>query len=128
MFEASPFWEPELQRQFPDGDVRVRGCRSIEDLKSVIAHSAAPPVVVLYLGQEPSAGLHWLGRIPMATVRPVVIVVVPEQHRSLEWHLCELGALVVVDEFVGGRRLARLCLHALRTVPKSSRQEISRPS
>ena len=41
MFEARPRWEPELQRQFTDEPVRVRGCRTWAEL-AVIAFP--PPV------------------------------------------------------------------------------------
>lgn len=110
--ERQPFWEPEMRRQFPQGSVIVRACRTLRDLESMVAGLPADAVrstvVILSLADAPSASIRWLSRQQAAGDFVPTLVVVDESLRFLEWHVREAGAVSVVSEFIGGHRLAGL--------------------
>ncbi len=108
IFEAEPYWQPELQRRFLRESVEVAACRSIGDLE--IRVSTGPfDGVVLDLAADVSGSLHWLSRLGDRGGTVSVIVVAAADHAEWEWPIRELGATAFVDEFTGGSRMAAVC-------------------
>ncbi len=115
VLESRSRWEPELQRQFVNEPVRVRGCRTIKELSSLtfpstIASSAEiADVVVLQISENAAAGLQWLTSLATQPQAPSVIILCPSESAELEWTLRDAGARdVLIDEY-SGERLARCC-------------------
>jgi hypothetical protein len=106
VFEERPWWAPELQRQFRDEPVAVRGCRSAAD-------ALRADVAVLQLGAVPADVLHSLARRMTAGCDRGVIVVAESELSDLEWGIRELGADAFVGEQIAGEDLARLCRRQL---------------
>jgi hypothetical protein len=106
VFEERPWWAPELQRQFRDEPVAVRGCRSAAD-------ALRADVVVLQLGAAPADVLHSLARQMTAGSDRGVIIVAESGLSDLEWGVRELGADAFVGEQIAGEDLARLCRRLL---------------
>lgn len=104
VFESRPRWEPELQRQFLDEPVRVRGCHAWNELSKQMAD-----VVVIELPSDAASCLHWLATLVGRPRITPVIVLCPIESADLEWPLRDAGVReVVVGEF-DGERLARSC-------------------
>ena len=101
VFEQRPWWAPELQRQFGDAPVTVRGCRSAAD-------ALHADVAVLQFDPAPADVLPALGRIAASGVDRGVIIVASPEWLDLEWTLRELGVDAIVDEQIGGADLAAL--------------------
>jgi hypothetical protein len=106
VFEERPWWAPELQRQFREDPVAVRGCRSAAD-------ASRADVAVLQLGAAPAEVLHSLVRRMTAGCDRGVIVVAESELSDLEWGVRELGADAFVGEQIAGEDLARLCRRQL---------------
>ena len=119
VFEKSPRWAPELERQFEGEETRVRACRSTADLRALRTKAegelpSGPTAVVLDLDSDPAACLQYLGfRMEHDDDNPV-LVMASESVADLEWPLRELGAVDVIVGHVSGDRLARSCRHALK--------------
>jgi hypothetical protein len=109
VFERRPWWTPELQRQFRDEPVAVRGCRSAAD-------ALRADVAVLQLGAAPADVLHSIARRMTAGCVQGVVVVTKSELSDLEWGVRELGADAFVGEQVAGEDLARLCRRLLDKV------------
>ncbi len=106
VFERRPWWTPELQRQFCDVPVAIRGCRSAAD-------ALRADVAVLQLGAAPADVLHCLARRRTAGCDRGVIVVAESELSDLEWGVRELGADAFVGGQIAGEDLARLCRRQL---------------
>ncbi len=118
VFERTPYWTPELQRQFADKNVHVRQCNSLADVRQ-LALPTQPPfylyprVVLLDFPSGPAGCLQFLveSRVGRFGV-PVVVYAVGAA--ELEWPLREAGATEVVVEHVPGHEMARLCQRLLQ--------------
>ena len=108
VLEKRPRWMPELQRQFAEHDVRVRGCRSAADLGRMLDESPGS-VLVLDLAAAPAACLQFLGRRVGQALQSPAIVVASRKMADLEWPVRELGAVEFVADAISGEDLARLC-------------------
>lgn len=111
VFEARPYWQPELQRRFVDENVEVSGCRSLRDLDKRLRRERTD-VVVLDLAADVGGSLRWLARHDERYGPVPVIVVAGDEQLSLEWSVREQGATAFVSEFIGGRRMAAVCRKA----------------
>ena len=109
VFEERPWWAPELQRQFRDEAISVRGCRSAAD-------AFRADVAVLQLGAAPAEVLHGLARRMSAGSDRGVIIVAKSELSDVEWGVRELGADAFVSEQIAGEDLARLCRRQLEKV------------
>ena len=106
--EKRPRWTPELQRQFLEDDVHVRGCRSIDDVESICRDLDAQPLILDFeIGAAEC--LQFLGRYVGTPLLECVIVIGSRPTADLEWSVRELGALEFVPEFISGSDLARIC-------------------
>ena len=108
VFERAARWEAELQGQFNGQTVRVRGCRSAEEIGSLAAEGG-DGVVVVDLREAEAEVLRFLEKWDDHWP---VLVVGPATAGDLEWPLRELGARDLVLEPLSPNRLARLCLRA----------------
>ncbi len=108
VFESQPSWEPELQRQFLDDNVRVGACRSVKDLDQRLAHQAYD-VCVIDLSADLAGLLRWLGDQQDHGARVATLAIATEEQQSLEWHVRELGATAFATEYVTGNQLAAMC-------------------
>jgi hypothetical protein len=115
VLERQPYWQPELERQFLQQELIVRGCRSVEDLDD-LTRTAGATIVVVDLEVDPPSVLRWLARQLMAGPDTPTLVVLSENLKLLHWHVRELGAVAVVSEFHTGACLARLCRKTLDAV------------
>ena len=109
VFESRPRWEPELQRQFRNESVRVRGCRSWSEL-SAYAFPATADLLVIDLADEVAKGLQWLNKLVAPPQIPRVVVLCPSELANLEWTVREVGVREVMVGDLSGERLARNCL------------------
>lgn len=110
VFEKRHRWLPELQRQWIDWSVQVQGTRSIDDLQQLL--NQQPPLTtlaVLDVDCDPAACLMFLGQFRPAIPDCLVVCLVSEATRGLEWALRELGATSVVDSRLDGIEIARTC-------------------
>lgn len=108
VFESRLRWEPELQRQFRNESVRVRGCRTLSELSS----SAFPPVadvLVIDLPEDMTECLQWLSKLVAPPKSPSVIVLCSLEAAHLEWTLRDVGISEVLRSDLSGEQLARAC-------------------
>ena len=72
VFERRPRWVPELERQFQNQNVQVRGCRSLKDVLNRFATSPEA-IVILDLEADCEGCLRGLARLmdrsPSPTIR-----------------------------------------------------------
>ncbi len=104
VFESRPRWEPELQRQFLEDPVRVRGCRTWSELSSQLAD-----VIVIELPSDAAGCLQWLGTFMTRPRMTPVIAICPTESADLEWPLRDAGIREVIVGGLDGERLARSC-------------------
>lgn len=109
VFEHRSWWAAELQRQFRNGPVAVRGCRSAAD-------ALQADVAVLQLDAAPNeVALALYGRMAVGGKQGVVVVAAPEL-TALEPAIRELGADAFAEEPMAGEDMARLCRRLLEKV------------
>lgn len=108
VFEARPRWEPELQRQFQDESVRVRGCRTWSELSS-FAFPQNADVFVIELPEDLTECLQWLSKIVVPPRSPSAIVLCSTEAADLEWTLRDVGVREVLIGDLSGEELARTC-------------------
>ena len=108
VFEARPRWEPELQRQFRDESVRVRGCRTWNEV-SAFAFPPTADALVVDLPEDLADCLQWLSKLVAPPRVPPVIVLCPVEVSELEWTLRDVGVQEVLVGDLTGEALARTC-------------------
>lgn len=120
--EREPFWRPELQRHCPDFAV-VAG--EAADCRSSAAGESPPGRgrLLVITGEcliPRLAG--WRPLLARACFRGMPVVALLRRGEwAWEWPLRELGVSSVLDEFIGGRRLAAACKRLLAgTFPNQS--------
>ena len=106
VFEAQPYWLPELQRRFAGEDQRVRGCSTSRDLLADADHAG---LIVLVLDQQEAGCLEVLGKLATTGQSPPVICLASEQITDLRWPAFELGATVFLDRLTPSDELLHLC-------------------
>ncbi len=104
VFESRSRWEPELQCQFLDEPVRVRGCRKWSELSSQSADA-----IVIELPSDAASCLQWLGTFMTRPRMTPVLVICPTDAADLEWPLRDAGVREVIVGELDGERLARSC-------------------
>lgn len=118
VLESRPRWEPELQRQFADEQVRVRGCRTVNELASLVFPTASTvsagiakiaDTVVLQIPENAAACLQWITSLAARPQAPAVIVLCMAESSELEWSLRDAGVSEVLIDEHSGERLARSC-------------------
>ena len=115
VLESRSRWGPELQRQFVNEPVRVRGCRTIKELSSltfpstIASNAEIADVVVLQISENAAAGLQWLTGLATQPQAPSVIILCSSESAELEWTLRDAGAREVLMDENSGERLARCC-------------------
>jgi len=124
VYETTPRWTPELQRQFDGEDVRVRACGTIQGLTQRIAEQNSLTdvtpggVIILDLGTHPADCLQFLGATSDLYDDWSKVVISSEQLSELEWSTRELGAIGFFSEFASGHELSRLCRRQLTSRAK----------
>lgn len=108
VYEQQHWWVPELQRQFLDTAVTVRGCRTLRDLLEASRESARP-VVVLDCESNPATCLQFLGRRLRIPSPPPVVTIAGRRTAALEWSVRELGTTAFLRERPDGGLLASYC-------------------
>lgn len=108
VFESRPRWEPELQRQFRNESVRVRGCRMLSEL-STFAFPPVAEVLVIDLPEDMTECLQWLTKLVAPPRAPSVIVLCSSETADLEWTLRDVGVREVLVGELSGEQLARTC-------------------
>lgn len=78
---------------------------------------AAPDVVILDASADPEGTVRSCAELRRWNGGVFVIAIVPPDLQPAEWRLRDIGASVVVRDDIGGDELARLCRHALQTMP-----------
>ena len=118
IFEKQPYWGPELKRQFEDGSVLIRECRTVEDLlpRAGIFRQA---VILMVLDDETADCLAWISRQLDRESKFPVIVIAAAELAHLEWVLREAGVAQFVHDELSGSRLARICRRFLGEEPGS---------
>ena len=108
VLEARKRWTPELERQFADEEIRVRGVRSAADIG---VDRSERPVIVVDLASAPKESLALLARLSESSGHgPVLAVGATAQTDSdMEWAVRELGAVAYLPRTVSGEELAALC-------------------
>ena len=118
VLEPRPRWEPELQRQFADEQVRVRGCRTVNELASLVFPTVSTnsvsianiaDVVVLQIPENAAACLQWVAGLAARPQVLAVIVLCSAESSELEWSLRDAGVREVLIDEHSGERLARCC-------------------
>lgn len=109
VFEKSPKWVPELQRQFySDDDLQVRTISDLAHAETSLNHETNP-VLVLQLDAAPADCLRLLARLSNRSRNIPAIVLGSTDMISLEWPVRELGAVEFRSGFVPGFEIAELC-------------------
>ncbi len=123
VLESRPRWEPELQRQFVDDRVRVRGCRTVNELAALVFWSVPTEstdsastvkiadTVVMQISENAAACLQWITGLAARPQVPAVIALCSTESSELEWTLREAGVREVLIDEHSGERLARCCRH-----------------
>ena len=120
IYEGSPKWVPELQRQFrSESGVQVRTLtRLANSVASVL--SAKNPVVLLQLDASPADCLRLLTNLSNRARLAPVIVVGSDRMADLEWPVRELGAVDFRAGFVPGSEIAAFCRTQWRQTASTS--------
>lgn len=113
VFEAWARWEPELQRQFREESVRVRGCRTWNEV-SAFAFPPTADALVIELPEDLAECLQWLSKLVAPPRVPPVIVLCPAEVAELEWTLRDVGVQEVLVGDLTGDALARTCRRLCR--------------
>ena len=120
IYERSPFWGPELQRQFQDSLILVRECRVFADLVSAVAGFESA-LIVVQLDAEVMECLQWLEGVGVRQRQTIPIVVCGSSAtRELEWQLREVGVTAFLPTPPTGEDFARLCLRLLGAITRSA--------
>lgn len=108
VFERTPFWGPELKRQFSDQQVLVVECRSVQDLSPRMGEFSEC-LVVLTLDAAVTDCLTWIGRQGQSDQRFPIIVIASSEYAELEWTIRESGVVAFLHDETCGRDLATIC-------------------
>ena len=113
VFETTPRWTPELQRQFASEQLHIRMLTTVNDARSAIAHQSAA-AIVLALDDAERECLAVLTERLSARIPTPVIVIGSRRSADLECALRELGATQFLTERPGGHELALVCRRLLQ--------------
>lgn len=105
--ETTPYWAPELQRQFHQTDIAVRGCRKWSDL-SERSTEFARVVHVVNFDDAPADCLTGLRNRGTCEAIPLILMA-SGPWGSLEFVLREAGASAFFAELPTGPELAQCC-------------------
>ena len=108
VFESRSRWEPELQRQFQNESVRVRGCRTWNELSLLVVPPIAD-VVVLELPEDLANCLQWLSKLVATHQAPPIVVLASAEFADVEWTLRDAGVRDVLMGDFSVERLAQIC-------------------
>lgn len=109
VFEKTPKWVPELQRQFySDDEVQVRTISSLAHAEDSLGR-AANPILIVQLDVAPADCLRLLARLSNRSKHIPAIVLSSAEMVALEWPVRELGAVEFRSGFVPGFEIADLC-------------------
>ena len=106
VWERTPYWFPELQRQLQPLGARVMDCRVELDIANRVAAGAKQLVIALPCGE----------RLPLRSVQRWVAsglhvhVVLPATEESLRWFLYEMGVTSVFDFEAARASLVKVCV------------------
>lgn len=124
VFEARPYWGPELQRQFENSTTTIRECRSLSDLiPSTQGFDAA--LIVIDLESDLENALAWFIENWRESLHTCPLIACGSPSVSdLEWILRETGVTAFLPEVLSGDAFARLCRRHLNLPAnaKSSRE------
>ena len=113
--ERERYWLPELLRQFLGTRVVIEEADHWPTGTSAgTSEPGSTVLVVAELSAVQAELLHAAARTG-EPLRTASILVTTAAQAGWEWPLRELGVRAVVDEFVGGRQMARLCRRLLQT-------------
>lgn len=133
VFETRHHWEPELQRQFANEPMRVRGCRNWSELSDfAFAQPAAmladsdfrrdnilkkpqADLIVIELPEDVTKCLQWLAVVASQPLLPNLILICSESAAELEWTLRDLGVRQILVGEITGERLAHCCRRCVQT-------------
>ncbi len=119
IYERTPYWGPELQRQFRHENVSIRECRNVSDLLPSIAGYRSA-LVVIDLGSDLVECLGWLSLVASNNLdRPAIIACGTSGTAELEWLLRESGVSAFLPDLTPGDEFARLCRRQIRLVRKN---------
>jgi DNA-binding NtrC family response regulator len=108
VFEKSPRWGPELERQFAKESVRVVECRSLVDVAER-STNLRRGVILLDLAFKTVECLRFLGRRLNDGAALPVFVVGSAHLSALEWSVRDLGAAAFFAKTIPGHQMAELC-------------------
>jgi hypothetical protein len=109
VFELVPYWVPELQRQFHQTNVTIRGCCQARDLFPAVA-DAPSAVLVIDLATSLTEIVVWLRtEVTRCRVRIPMIALGSAATAELEWLLRDAGVTAFLPDPTTGAELARLC-------------------
>ena len=108
IFEKRQRLAPELQRQFTGESIRIRVCRSLTDVRTML-HDAPCSILVVDLEAALGECLQLLGQMVGETQFVPIIAIGSHQTAEWEWAIRELGVVDFVPRFDSGEDLARLC-------------------
>ncbi|QDU38505.1 hypothetical protein Mal4_28330 [Maioricimonas rarisocia] len=121
--ESHPFWGSELRRRFLDEPIDIQSVLPANVEREIPRSS--PEVVVLEAG--PLVEMERVLRLGSALSSGVLVVILPVGTvSSVEWSLREFGAATVVNELIGGERLAAICRRYLQCQAGSGVQRTPR--
>ena len=108
IFERTLRWTPELQRQFLDENVQIRGLANLTD-EVFVQKQNKINVIVIVLANAETQCLQFLGRMANKQNSPAIIVVGTPQTQELEWTARELGVSHFVSENFSSEEMADIC-------------------
>jgi len=111
VFERRPRWLPELQRQFLQSSINVKGCASVRGLWEAVRDDGS--LIVLVLDGAQADGLAWLVELADRHKPPKIIVIGTKQTNDLEWPVRESGVTAFLPDDISGGELAVLCRRLL---------------
>lgn len=116
VLEASPYWLPELQRQFQHQNLKIRGCRKWSEFSELIRTTSTAMGIVDFTSQ-PAECLTGLAQRPaLAELAPLIVVSSP-RFAGLEWVLREAG---IVSFFPDSPHPREMLLTLRRWLPNTA--------
>lgn len=116
VFEAQPYWGPELLRQFQHTEIAIRECRKVDDLLPA-ANQLALGLLVVDLSSGLKDCLHWFNDVSCNRQRWPIIACGSNHTADLEWALRDAGVSAYLPDIVTGTEMAHLCRKLLGLIP-----------
>ncbi len=109
IFERSPRWLPELQRQLAGEAFDIRLSHSAADVFQDVTSTSNDEIALFDFNSSPANCLQTFSKILRQNGTQSIIVIHSAEQLSLEWSLRELGITHFLSDKTTGKEIADVC-------------------